>query len=178
MKTVIGVGYCLRTLSARVVNIFCDKQRKQKKSAKPLTAQKKPQKATASHFSKKASHYPQILIGQGLDIRTCNVHKTRIFIMVQKPTGSWKELFDEYKKERWQRWLKVAYPNTGGTVRWNVFCYLRNVLDKKADGNTTCENTCGVNFRWTIDPVPSLRASATCPSLRKTSQGCINLANM
>ena len=37
MKTVVGVGYCL---NVRVVNIVCDKQRRQKQSAEPLPAQK------------------------------------------------------------------------------------------------------------------------------------------
>ena len=83
MKTVVGVRYCLRTLNARVVNIVCDKQRRQKQSAEPLTAQKshkKPPRATPSHsmpllshFSKtKASHYPWIVIGQGVD--TIHLH--------------------------------------------------------------------------------------------------------
>ena len=33
MKTVVGIGYSLRTLDARVVNIVCDRQRSQKKKA-------------------------------------------------------------------------------------------------------------------------------------------------
>ena len=48
MKTVVGAGYYLRTLNARVVNIVCDWQRRQKKapSHSPL---KKPLRATPSH---------------------------------------------------------------------------------------------------------------------------------
>ena len=83
MKTAVGVRYCLRTPNARVVNIVCDRQRRQKQSAEPLTAQKshkKPPRATPSHsmpllshFSKtKASHHPRIVIGQGLD--TIHLH--------------------------------------------------------------------------------------------------------
>ena len=55
MKAVIGVAYYLRTFNARVVNIVCDRQRRQKKRrATPGSkkACKKPPRGTPSHFSK------------------------------------------------------------------------------------------------------------------------------
>ena len=42
----------------------------------------------------------------------------QILLIVQKPTGSQKELFDELNKERRHRWFSVAHPNTG--LRWHV----------------------------------------------------------
>ena len=38
----------------------------------------------------------------------------------QKPTISWKELFDEYKKEQQEPGFKVAYPMTCGTAQRNA----------------------------------------------------------
>ena len=74
MKTVVGEGCHLTTLNARVMKIVCDWQRRQKKSAEPLTAQKshdEPVRATAkpprATSQTKASHHPRIVIGQGLD---------------------------------------------------------------------------------------------------------------
>ena len=67
MKAVVGEGYHLRTLNARVVNIVCDRQRRQKKNAEPLTAQKdhdEPPEPLQSH----REHYQHFVIGQGLDI--------------------------------------------------------------------------------------------------------------
>ena len=63
MKAAVGVGYYLRTLSARVVNIVCGRQRRQKKQRPSHSGLKKKtkshreplratEKATASHFSK------------------------------------------------------------------------------------------------------------------------------
>ena len=51
---------------------------------------------------------------------------TRTLLLVLKPTRSPKELFD--KSKQGQRWFNVAYPNVGGTVRWNVI-----VTDKMAE---------------------------------------------
>ena len=45
-----------RTLDARVVNIVCDRQRSQNKSAEPLRAQKKATNATTSHSEPLKNH--------------------------------------------------------------------------------------------------------------------------
>ena len=58
-----------------------------------------------------------------------------------------RELFEEYKKERQQRWFKVGYPKNGGTTRWNVIATTGTWDDKVADGKPACEKICGVQFR-------------------------------
>ena len=56
MKTVVGVGYHLSTLNAQVASMSATCNEGKKKSAEPLTAQKKPQEATVSHSEPLKSH--------------------------------------------------------------------------------------------------------------------------
>ena len=54
MKTVVGVGYYLKTLGSRVVNIVCDRQLRPTRQASSHStlekATKKPRRATPSHW--------------------------------------------------------------------------------------------------------------------------------
>ena len=84
MKAVAGVGY-------RASCEYCLRQAtKAKKSAEPLTAQKTPQKVTASHpeplqshrepLLEKMTHCPWIVMSRGLD----NVDGSRVMELLQE----------------------------------------------------------------------------------------------
>ena len=78
VKTVVGVGYYLRTYIARVVNIVSDRQRSQQKNPSHSGLKEKPQTATTSHSEplkshrvplleqEKASHFQHFATSQGL----------------------------------------------------------------------------------------------------------------
>ena len=101
---------------------------------------------TASFFAETLDSIPkarhQIQMGSSTRVSTYNGHTTRILSIVQKPTGSRKELFDELKKEQRQRRLKEAYPINGVTAGWNVIA------------TWACDKT-WCKIRWTLDPVRS-----------------------
>ena len=49
------------------------------------------------------------------------------------------EPYDERMKAlRWY-WFSLDFKKDGGRKRWSVICYLRNVQDLLADGQTPCE---------------------------------------
>ena len=65
-------------------------------------------------------------------VRTYNGPTIREPLTVQKPRESQIELFDEKSNEQRQRCFDVACPMIGGSVRWNVDSYLRNVHETMA----------------------------------------------
>ena len=74
-----------------------------------------------------------------------------VLLIVQKPTVSQNELFDDSKKDQRHRWLKAAsskWPTRTmvGTVRWSCCCHLRHAHDKMADGKTAYEKNVSVAF--------------------------------
>ena len=105
------------------------------------------------------------------NFRIRNGRTTQTLLILQKPTGSRRELDEELKEQR-QRWFKVSHPKNRGAVRGNVI-----------DTCTMCPTRCPMagqrmrniwsNIRWTfgsrLEPT-----SSTSPSLRKTR--CISLA--
>ena len=106
--------------------------------------------------------------------RTHNGRMARILLIVQKPAGSRKELFDESKKEQRQGWFKVAYPVNVGTVRWNVVasCAQRATRWRMA---RQCMRLFWYTIRRTIDPVRT-QIQVQGRLLEQRLQGCTNLA--
>ena len=91
MKAVDGVDNDLRTLNVRVVNIFCDRQRRPKKSAEPLTASHS--EPLISHREpllekkKRATNPGSSLIGQGprhLQEREANADRSQVYHSVRE----------------------------------------------------------------------------------------------
>ena len=64
-----------------------------------------------------ASLHRQLIMSSSQWISTGRM--TRTLRIVQKQMELRRELVEEQKKERQQRWSKVAYPQNGGTARWN-----------------------------------------------------------
>ena len=99
---------------------------------------------------------------------------TRRLLIVQKPAGSHTELFVEWQKGQQQRWFKVPFRRMVGLCDGMLFATC-----------ATCTTSCPMRRQHTgIDVVynsmelwsRSEPGSATSPSFRKTSPGCINLA--
>ena len=89
--------------------------------------------------------------------------------IVQKTTGSWKELFDEYKKEEPQRWFRVVYSMNGESVRWNVIDTCRTCTTRWPMAGDSVGENIWCDIRWTIGPVRSPNQLQA----QKTRRGCV-----
>ena len=77
---------------------------------------------------------------------------TRTLFVVQKPTGSRKEVFDEKEEGTVTAMVQRVLPDLWWDCAMEGYCYFRNVHDKTADGKRAYEKRCDVNFYGLLIP--------------------------